>query len=1013
MRKAVKLIAFFCCQKLRVIQNNRSICLHNSPYFCIPMKFIYKLFVSLAILATFGLNAQQKYANIQHVKDVKYPYSFIENDPANARFYTLSNGLTVILSRNTEAPKIQTLIAVKAGSKNDPATNTGLAHYLEHMLFKGTDKYGTLDFEKEKIFLAQIDSLYNVYNNTKDEAKRKLVYKAIDSVSLLAAEYAIPNEYDKLMQIIGANGTNAFTSFEQTVYVNQIPSNEINRWIKIEAERYRNPILRLFHTELEAVYEEKNISLDNDQSKVFEALLENLFKNHNYGQQTTIGTIEHLKNPSLQAIRDYYTTYYVPNNMAIIMAGDLDFDATIQIIESNFSYMKPKPVPAFEFKPETTRLAPTVVDITGPSAEMAFLGFRLPGENTKEADLLRMMDLILSNSSAGLIDINLNMSQKVLGAGCSPLILKDYAVHYFYAAAKEGQTLEEVKALLLEQIEAVKQGKFDESLLKGIIFNGIVDEIKNYETNSGVAYSLLDAFVTGTDWLDNLNSNFRLSQITKEEIMEFAKKYYANDYVVINKRQGQSPELPKIDKPEISKIPVNRDKVSGFVGDIMNDKVNEIAPVFVDFEKDMKQSKLGIAPYFHIDNKRNVLFTLYYVIDAGTLHNKALSMSLDYLEYMGTDKYSASEISEKFYSLGCDFGVSAGSRYSYVYLSGLQQNFEPALELFEHLLTNMKADEEALAELKGRVLKTRENDKTNKNAIRSALNNFAFYGADNPQTFILNNKEIQKIKSKALIKNIKNLFKINHDIVYFGPKSDAEIKTVIQKYHRLPKKFAKAPKMKVFTPVNHTKPTVYFAHYDMVQAEITWQKVTHNFNKDLVPQIGVFNEYFGGGMSSIVFQEIREAQALAYSTYARYLNGPYLDEQGKMMAYVGTQSDKMHQAIGSMNELLLNLPQNELSFNQAKGAMMNNIRTARTTKTAIYFAWRSVNQLGLSKTLNEINFESINTIDLAAVNTFHSTYVKQGDFILSILANKEKVTEEDLKKYGSVVLLDLNQLFGY
>src|SRR5699024_1124806 len=258
-----------------------------------------------------------------------FTYRYVENDPSHTRFYKLDNGLSVILSPSHKKPRIQTYIAVKAGSKTDPADHTGLAHYLEHMLFKGTPKYGSLNFAKEKPLLDSIAALYEVYNSTTDEAKREKIYAKIDQVSGEAAHYAIANEYDKMMAAMGARGTNAFTSFEQTVYTEDMPNNVIDKYLGVQAERFRHPVFRLFHTELEAVYEEKNRSLDSDGSKVFKQIFALLFPHNNYGQLTTIGTIHDLKNPSLNAIRDYFNTYYVPNNMGIIMAGDFDPDKVI------------------------------------------------------------------------------------------------------------------------------------------------------------------------------------------------------------------------------------------------------------------------------------------------------------------------------------------------------------------------------------------------------------------------------------------------------------------------------------------------------------------------------------------------------------------------------------------------------------------------------------------------------------------------------------------------------------
>ena len=329
-----------------------------------------------------------------------------------ARFYTLDNGLTVILSENHKEPRIAALIPTRAGSNTDPRTNTGLAHYLEHMLFKGTNKYGSLDWTKEKPELDKIDALYEQYNKTKDDATRKAIYKKIDSVSGVAAKYAIANEYDKMMSAMGAQGTNAFTSFEQTVYTDDVPSSSLDKYLTVQAERFRNPVLRIFHTELEAVYEEKNRTLDNDGRKVFEALFANLFKKHNYGLQTTIGTIEHLKNPSLVEIRKYFNKYYVPNNMGIILSGDFNPDEVIAKIDKDFSYMQPKSFDKYTFQQEDPITAPIVKEIVGPDAENLTIGYRLPGNKSKDALLADLVGQILTNGKAGLLDLNLVKKQK-------------------------------------------------------------------------------------------------------------------------------------------------------------------------------------------------------------------------------------------------------------------------------------------------------------------------------------------------------------------------------------------------------------------------------------------------------------------------------------------------------------------------------------------------------------------------------------------------------------------------
>lgn len=332
--------------------------------------------------------AQQKY-EWKEAKSGGYTYKYITNDPMQARFYTLKNGLTVILSVNKKDPRIQTLIGTRAGSNNDPKDHTGLAHYLEHLLFKGTEQYGSLDWAKEKPYLDKIEGLYDTYNHTSDATARKTLYHQIDSVSGLAAKYAIANEYDKMMTGMGAQGTNAHTWVEETIYEEDIPSNAIDKYLTVQAERFKDPVFRLFHTELEAVYEEKNRGLDNDSRKSYELMLSSLFPTHNYGQQSTIGTVEHLKNPSLKAIRQFYNSYYVPNNMAIVMAGDFNFDYVIKKIDEDFGYMKPKPVPEYKAPVEAPIKAPIVKEVVGPDAENVMIAYRMPGAlDTKSAVVL-------------------------------------------------------------------------------------------------------------------------------------------------------------------------------------------------------------------------------------------------------------------------------------------------------------------------------------------------------------------------------------------------------------------------------------------------------------------------------------------------------------------------------------------------------------------------------------------------------------------------------------------------
>ena len=974
----------------------------------------------LSILFTFisiTVIAQAPYQWEEHKSpDGRFTYKTVQNDPLGVRIYTLQNGLTVMISVNKVEPRVQTYIATKAGSKNDPSDNTGLAHYLEHLLFKGTDKYGTKDWAKEKVQLDKIDALYEQYNKTTDEKKRKEIYHKIDSVSGVASQFAIANEYDKMLSTIGAQGTNAFTSLEQTVYVNDIPQNQIENWLNIEAERFRAPVLRLFHTELEAVYEEKNIALDNDGRKVFEAMMANLFTKHAYGTQTTIGTVEHLKNPSLIKIRNYFNTYYVPNNMAIILAGDVDPDKTVAMIADKFSYMQAKPVPPYVFEQEPKRDAPKVVNIYGPDAENIMIAFRTPGANAKDAKLATLVDYLLANSEAGFIDLNLVKQQKVLAASSSVWMNKDYGIHFLTGKPKQGQTLDEVRALLLEQIDNIKAGKFTNEDLKAIINNFKVSIIRNNESNQGRAYNMLDAFVVDMPWIEQARLLDDLAAITREEVINYAHKAYGNDYVVVNKNIGEDKNTAKIEKPTITPVEVNRNDMSPFVTAIVNSNPPRITPKFLDFDKDVTRAILNkTLPVYYVKNTENGLFNMYYVLDMGKLNNIKLPIAVQLLQYLGTDKYTSEQISKEFFKLACTFNVSAGDDQVYVSLSGLNENFEPALKLFEHLLANAKPDQEALNQLVQRTLKQRNDAKLNKQGIFwQALRSYVIYGEKNPYKYNLTASQLEGLKAPELVDMVKQLTSYQHSIYYYGPLQLTNLTTMLTKEHKLVKKLKPIPAQVVFARNQTNSNKVFFVNYKMVQAEVYWlSRMAQPFDTTAYPTISMFNEYFGGGMSSVVFQTIRESKALAYSTFSRYANPGKMQDPYYITAYIGTQADKLNDAVPAMQELLTTLPYAEASFNAAKEAIKQQIETQRINKESVFFSLMSANKLGLHHDINKDIYGAIDNINFKEIEQFYNTHYKNATYHYMIMGSKEKIKVDDLKKYGEVVELSLEDIFGY
>ncbi|NML35998.1 insulinase family protein [Chitinophaga sp. G-6-1-13] len=945
-----------------------------------------------------------------------YPYRYVTDDPMKARFYTLKNGLTVILSVNKKEPRIQTLIGTRAGSNNDPKDHTGLAHYLEHLLFKGTQQYGSLDWAKEKPYIDQIESLYDKYNKTTAPEARKVVYHQIDSVSGIAAKYAIANEYDKMMTGMGAQGTNAHTWVEETIYEEDIPSNAIDKYLTVQAERFRDPVFRLFHTELEAVYEEKNRGLDNDGRKVYETMLAALFPTHNYGQQSTIGTVEHLKNPNLKAIRNFYNTYYVPNNMAIVMAGDFDPDYVIKTIDQQFGYMKAKPVAEYKPAPEAPFKAPVVKEVFGPDAESIDIAFRLPGAlDTQSSLVLGVLSSILQNGKAGLLDLNLNKQQKALSAGAQVLGLKDYSILILSGKAKQGQTLDEVKSLLLGQLDILKKGTFDESLVKAIVNNSKLAELQGLESNNNRATSIMDAFIKsrGTNWSHDVSYVDDMGKITKKQIEDYANKYLANNYVAVYKRKGEDKNIQKVEKPSITPVEVNREAQSAFLQKVSAIPATPVKPQWLDYEKDIQTTPVGATNMMYVQNKDNGLFRLYYRFDLGSWNNKKLALAAQYLQFLGTDKYTAEQISKEFYNIACNFSVSTSTENTTITISGLQENFDKAVSLFEHILTNCKPNDQALAALKGRLQKSRSDAKLNKSAIMKGVVNYAMYGANNPFNNQLSQADLDAVTATELTGLLHGLSSYKHTVIYYGPQPLATAAADVQKLHTLPASFKEAPAAVKFNKTSQSANQVLFADYDMVQTEVNWVGNESVYDPANTGIISLFNNYFGGGMGSIVFQTIRESKALAYSTYAMFVSPDKKGERYSQIAYVGSQADKMNDAIKGMNDLLNDIPRSDKLLETAKESMKQDIETERITNDGIVFSYLAAQKLGLSTDIRKQVYESIDKMKFDDVKKFHDTNIAHKPYTYCVVASGKKVNMDDLKKIGEVKTLSLEDIFGY
>ncbi len=959
-----------------------------------------------------------------------FAYDTVAGDPLKTRIYTLPNGLKIYTSVNKREPRIQTIIGVRVGGKNDPAETTGLAHYFEHMMFKGTPSFGTVDYAAEKPMLDEIENLFEIYRQTSDSVARAEIYHRIDSISFEASKLAIPNEYDKMMAAIGANGTNAFTSVDMTCYVEDIPSNELERWAMVESDRFKNPVLRGFHTELETIYEEKNMSLTNDARKSYEKMLSVLFPSHPYGTQTVLGTQTHLKNPSITNIKRYHDQWYVPNNMIVALSGDFDPDEAVAVVERYFGDMKPNEnLRYLTVKPEVPFAEPVREEVWGNDAESVLVAWRVPGAAAEDMLVLEMLANVLANGSAGLMDLNLNQAQKVLSSGAYIYDMADQGAFILSGRPLEGQTLEEVTDLMLSEVDKVKKGEFSDELLAAIKANDRLEFEQAMLENSNRAQMFIDAFINGESWEQWVADRERLKNITKSDIVRVANKYLGEkNYASVAKRQGTPRDELKIAKPGLTPIVTNRDTASVFLNELVNTKVEPIEPQFVNFQKDLTSLELANGTQLlYTRNPYNDLFDLTFVYETGSWADRYLSYAASYIKLIGTKDMTPAQIREAFYGLACEFFVSVGARRSYIVLRGLGENMTKALQLLEKLLAEAVADPQVYSDFVDRQAKAMKDAKANQRQNLSRLTTYLTYGADYIKEQTITEDELRSLDPSRLTASLRDLTSLTHRIIYYGPDSEKDVVAVLDANHASGVGLRAPAEYRKWEMIQPEETVIYVAPYDAKQLYMTMFTTDgKTFDPANHPLATVYNEYFGGSMNSIVFQEMREARSLAYSSYAILVEPNNLEIPYYYQAQIATQNDKLIDATDAFNLIINDMPQSEAAFKIAKEGIESLLRTKRIIDDNIAWEYIRAQDRGLAPSLDGKGnnrsagldldrqlFEALPCMTLDDLVRYQQSDIKGKTYTYGILGKIEDLDMDALSRIGRVVILTSEDIFGY
>lgn len=939
--------------------------------------------------------------------------------------YQLDNGLTVYLWEDHDQPDVQGWTVTRAGSIDEPADATGLAHYLEHMLFKGTDRICALDWAKEKPLYEQIIALYDTLALTTDAQAREAVQLRINEVSREAAQYAATDEFSNLIQGIGGKGLNAFTAYDMTCFMNSFPAYQMERWLTLYADRLTNPVFRSFQAELENVFEEYNMYLDNNSNHVRNFIFGKLYEGHAYARDI-IGYPEDLKNPKLRKLIDFYHTWYVPNNMALILVGDFEIETTKPLIEKTFGKLQSRPLP------ERTKYPTTA--FTQDERYTAKLGY-MPELNIayngvavgdKDELTLNFVANLLSNSmQIGLLD-QLTLDNKLMYAVAANDMRRDQgrflvvAVPYMDAQTQTYTSLKETEELVMKEIQKLVDGDIDPELVEMVRQNFYQEFDRTMEYPQMKVSLLYNAFAYQQSVEEILREKELVAAITMDDLKRVAKQYLGAPKKVFEIEEG-TPKKDKLPKPKIQSLesPKGESEYAEYIETI---PAGKLTPTFIDFS-DIDQDRFyeGVSVYC-TPNTKNHIFSLRLKYGVGTYELPLLEYAASLMNMSGikgAPGIQPAEFRANLAKLGgkCSYAVSEG--YFYVDIEGNEENLEKIVEMVNlHMMfPNFESENDMLINnIKGQIYSSRQVEQRNTDIVADAAFDYVRYGENSPyiKRPALMEEVLQMTPSQleGVLHQVQNY---ELEIHYAGALPALDVKNILYtklslNQHVRP---TKSPVERPVVPITEDK--IYFLpDASMQQAKVYFLIDGEPYNVKEAANYMAFNEYFGGGFSGLVMNEIREKRSMAYSAYG-YFSRP--SKQGQMtqfVGYVGTQSDKVADAIDVYMSLLDSMPQYPETMENIRTVLRQSVLSNKPTFRGKSQRLTANMLMGYKVDPAMLQVRDIQRLTFDNVLSFYEQRVKGKPITILIMGDPKLIDQKQIKaKYGKITKLSKSRLFSY
>lgn len=930
--------------------------------------------------------------------------------------YRLENGLTVWLNEDHSQPKVFGAVVVKAGAKDCP--DTGIAHYFEHMMFKGTDRIGTLDYESEKVLLDSIAMKYDELAMTEDTAARARLQKEINELSIRSSEYVIPNEFNRLINRFGGSGLNAATSYDATIYFNTFSPQYMVQWAEINSERLINPVFRLFQSELETVYEEKNMYGDFIGGQVMDTLMARYFGPHPYAYPI-IGSTKNLKNPRLTEMHKFFEDYYVASNMALILSGDFDAQQVMPILEKAFSRIRSGNAP----KQEKVMLPPfngretMKVKFPIPFIKAMGLGFRGVSANHEDQVALNIAVNLLNNANGtGYLD-KLMVEHKLMGALAINESMNEAGILAVAIMPKLLiQSYSSAEKMVWDEINRVKNGDFSDEMFNSLKLEQKRQYASSLENIDSRATIMMNLFSQGKSWNDYLNEVARIESITKEDVVRVAQKYFSNNYLCVTKSTGKYPK-DNLPKPAFSPVvPRNADASSSYAKQLEKIPEQQVAPRIIDFEKDVKTSKLTpLVTLYTTPNPLNDIFTLNISYGIGALEQPELMQLTNYLQLLGTESLSFEQFRSRLQSIGSTLAFDVTPDAFVMKVTGFDNHIDETMELVGDFIRHAKADDKKLRQIVDDAKVSEKAFFKSGHNVASALLEQVKYGDQSRYLRKLSLSQIKKLKGKDMLAIYDKVRSVQCDLHYCGTLPVEKVIGTIRQHLPLERTTVASNSPYYRELKQYDRPTVFFIDMPDMAQSIVYGYVKGDPVDDKASRHAsrLFSVYFGGDMSSLMFQEIREFRSFAYRTSGRYQlpNHAHKGTAGSFTAMLSTQSDKTLDALGVLDSLIREMPLKPERMEAVKQTLVNRINNDYPPFRNLSEKVASARMEGFDRDPAEEFLRDIATMDMQDISRFYREQISGRPVVYVIAGNRKHIDMKKLAKYGTIIKVKKKDIY--